>query len=493
MPPTVTSDQELVNDRIAATALAMRGMSTREAETHVRALDNGKLACAYSVNKVLDAALGRTFGENPNSVTSVVTGLERSGAERVAASDVRPGDLAVRVAGAGERHGHIGFVVATDGGPKILSNSSSRGAFDELQNAAAFGKNYTGHGEDAVEYFRIDAQSVDVRRLREAPSPRPPAHAPENALPGIAFGADITAAAHRHGLDPVLLGAVAAQETGGPGALEGRNVVGDHGHGHGVFQIDDRWHPFATTPAAMDPAQNADYAAATLRRLLDRHDGNVREALHDYNAGSERFASTTTTWSDGKTLSYEDSVLRHETDLRAYLARGGRATPAAPRAVALATDYTQPHADRIFGETRDGRLVETRAELDRKNELLERAERDARAGRVDDVRFVGDGRESAREVARQNEKLWIGIEKNLPANREPPLPDARRDGYVQSGTIVGIADGIVHQDIGRGRTAAYAERDFATPPVAGESYTVRYDDGRATATADVAQRRSVER
>ena len=65
-----------------------------------------------------------------------------------------------------------------------------------------------------------------------------------------------------------MLAAVAAQETGGPGADSGRNVVGDGGHGRGLFQIDDRWHAFARDPAAMDPGRNADYAAALLQRNL---------------------------------------------------------------------------------------------------------------------------------------------------------------------------------------------------------------------------------
>ncbi|MBD5607000.1 MAG: transglycosylase SLT domain-containing protein, partial [Candidatus Eremiobacteraeota bacterium] len=330
-----------------------------------------------------------------------------------------------------------------------------------------------------------------------APGTPAPAPATANALPGIAFGAEITAAAQRHHLDPVLLGAMAAQETGGPGAMQGRNIVGDHGHGHGVFQIDDRWHAFASTPAAMDPAQNAEYAAGMLRGLIDRNGGDVRTALHDYNAGSPHRASTTTPWPDGTTLSYEDSVLRHETELRAHLGRGVHDVPApaapTPAPAPPQTDYTRPHADRILGETRDGRLVETKAELETKTALLARAERDAREGRIDDVRFVGDGRESAREVARQNEKLWRGVEANLPADGAPPLPPERRDGYTQSGRITSVSEGIVVQDIGRGQTASYAARDFASPPVAGESYTISYRDGVATATEQRAQHQELGR
>ena len=135
------------------------------------------------------------------------------------------------------------------------------------------------------------------------------------AAHGAAYAPQIARAAERHGISPTLLAAVAAQETGGPGANAGRNVVGDGGHGHGLFQIDDRWHTFAKTPAAMDPGKNADYAAGMLSGLLQRYGGDVHAALCAYNAGSPRATGTTTTWGDGRTLGYADSVLRHEQQL----------------------------------------------------------------------------------------------------------------------------------------------------------------------------------
>src|SRR5580692_1117415 len=103
---------------------------------------------------------------------------------------------------------------------------------------------------------------------------------------GVAFASQIESAARRYGLNPNLLAAVAAQETGGPGSNAGRNVVGDGGHGHGIFQIDDRSHPFAQSAAAMDPASNADYAAGMLQGLLGQFGGNVHQALSAYNSGS---------------------------------------------------------------------------------------------------------------------------------------------------------------------------------------------------------------
>jgi hypothetical protein len=143
----------------------------------------------------------------------------------------------------------------------------------------------------------------------------------------VAYGSQITAAATRHHLDPRLLAAVAAQETGGPGADSGRNIVGDAGHGRGVFQIDDRWHAFARTPAAMDPARNADYAAGMIESNLHRY-GDLRSALSAYNAGSPSATGTRTDWGDGRPVGYADSVFRH------YARLGGESTVAAAPAPA---------------------------------------------------------------------------------------------------------------------------------------------------------------
>jgi hypothetical protein len=140
----------------------------------------------------------------------------------------------------------------------------------------------------------------------------------------VAYGPAITAAATSHHLDPRLLAAVAAQETGGPGTDSGRNIVGDEGHGHGLFQIDDRWHTFARTPEAMDPAKNADYAAGMISANLSRYGGNVHKALSAYNTGSPTATGTKTDWGDGKPLGYADSVLRHYAQLGGSTA----ATPA---------------------------------------------------------------------------------------------------------------------------------------------------------------------
>jgi hypothetical protein len=145
----------------------------------------------------------------------------------------------------------------------------------------------------------------------------------------VAYSSQIATAATRHHLDPRLLAAVAAQETGGPGADSGRNIVGDAGHGHGIFQIDDRWHAFARTPQAMDPSSNADYAAGMLESNLNRYGGDVRSALSAYNTGSPNATGTRTDWGDGAPVGYADSVFRHYARLGGDPAAATASSPAA--------------------------------------------------------------------------------------------------------------------------------------------------------------------
>jgi hypothetical protein len=167
-------------------------------------------------------------------------------------------------------------------------------------------------------------------------------------ISGVRYGAEITAAAAAHGLDPKLLAAVAAQESGGPGSNSGNNIVGDGGHGHGLFQIDDRTWDFAKTPAAMNPAANANQAASILADNLARYGGNVKAALSAYNSGSPTASGTPTTWPDGSTLGYADSVMRHYaalgSDAQAQLVADNRTTSADVGALAALSAAQAPGA-----------------------------------------------------------------------------------------------------------------------------------------------------
>jgi hypothetical protein len=183
-PAATPGDQMLVNSRIAEAAEKLRGMSTRDAQTHHPELENGNVACAYSVNKILETALGRTYGENREYVPSLMADLRRNGHE-IAAADVQPGDIAIKLPSHGERHGHIGVVTRGGASPYILNNSSSHGSLTREDSPAAFSRNdVTGRDEDQVIYIRIDPRSVDLAYVRATSIPERvlgPDNAPPNA------------------------------------------------------------------------------------------------------------------------------------------------------------------------------------------------------------------------------------------------------------------------------------------------------------------------
>jgi peptidoglycan hydrolase-like protein with peptidoglycan-binding domain len=91
------------------------------------------------------------------------------------------------------------------------------------------------------------------------------------------------------GLPPMLLFAVGSRET------NLTNEVGDFGHGHGVWQLDDRSH----TPPGGFPGFDADVAvqcataAAMLKGILATTGGNVEKAAAIYNSGQSGEPGTT--------------------------------------------------------------------------------------------------------------------------------------------------------------------------------------------------------
>ena len=92
-----------------------------------------------------------------------------------------------------------------------------------------------------------------------------------------------------HGLPRMLLFAVGSRET------NLTNEVGDFGHGHGVWQLDDRSHmpPGGFPHFDADVPMQCDIAAAMLKGILATTGGNVEEAAAIYNSGQPGEAGTT--------------------------------------------------------------------------------------------------------------------------------------------------------------------------------------------------------
>jgi hypothetical protein len=95
----------------------------------------------------------------------------------------------------------------------------------------------------------------------------------------------ITTVNGAYGLPPALLYAIGSRET------NLTNELGDGGHGHGVFQLDDRSH---TIPLGFDDdvQQQATTAAQMMQGLYQQY-GDWTEACNAYNSGGPDTAGTT--------------------------------------------------------------------------------------------------------------------------------------------------------------------------------------------------------
>jgi soluble lytic murein transglycosylase-like protein len=97
--------------------------------------------------------------------------------------------------------------------------------------------------------------------------------------PGVPYGAEITAAARKHGLDPALLAGLVRQESnfdptaGSPAGARGlTQLMPGTAAGLGVTDV-------------TDPVQALDGGARYLKQQLDAFGGDVTKALAAYNAG----------------------------------------------------------------------------------------------------------------------------------------------------------------------------------------------------------------
>ena|GEM_PF-1306482 len=140
--------------------------------------------------------------------------------------------------------------------------------FDSTPSASTTWNTYTNGANSNASTNNVGATSgkVDASKLSE---------------PYKQWAPHVEAAAQKYNLDPALLFAVMSRET------NGQNIVGDHGHGRGLMQIDDRWHKdwLSKNNEGMDPASNIMKGAEILRANLNYFKGDMTKAVAAYNAG----------------------------------------------------------------------------------------------------------------------------------------------------------------------------------------------------------------
>jgi soluble lytic murein transglycosylase-like protein len=166
--------------------------------------------------------------------------------------------------------------------------------------------------------------------LGRALPPEPPA--PRTRTPGAAttewreragpFADMIRHAAERHGLDPVLLTAMAEVESSfDPAAVS-------HKGARGLLQLMPETAERFGVEDAFDASQNVDGGARYLRWLLERYDGRTELALAGYNAGEAAVDKYQGIPPYRETRDYVERVMASVNRLSVR----DRETPVAPRA-----------------------------------------------------------------------------------------------------------------------------------------------------------------
>jgi len=114
----------------------------------------------------------------------------------------------------------------------------------------------------------------------------------------------IRSAAQRHQLEPDLLAAVIAVESGyQPSAVSPKGA-------QGLMQLMPGTAKDLLVTNPFDPRQNIEAGATYLRQLLDQHNGSFVDALAAYNAGSGRVARYNGVPPYRETIAYINKVLK---------------------------------------------------------------------------------------------------------------------------------------------------------------------------------------
>ena len=106
--------------------------------------DQGNLACAYMVNRMVKRATGHTYGADPDTVSSVWQDMLQKGAKHITPGLAEPGDIAFSLSdkalqNIGGGTAHIGIVIKPG---IIVSNSSNNRRFNGLDTFESFSKKY---------------------------------------------------------------------------------------------------------------------------------------------------------------------------------------------------------------------------------------------------------------------------------------------------------------------------------------------------------------
>src|SRR5215218_493261 len=102
---------------------------------------------------------------------------------------------------------------------------------------------------------------------------------PSALPPGVPYGAEITAAARKHGLDPALLAGLVRQES------DFNPTAGSPAGARGLTQLMPGTAASLGVTDVTDPAQALEGGAKYLEQQLDAFGGDVTKALAAYNAG----------------------------------------------------------------------------------------------------------------------------------------------------------------------------------------------------------------
>jgi hypothetical protein len=158
-------------------------------------------------------------------------------------------------------------------------------------------------------------KSFNYTRIGKAP-PEAHACAQPQCLP---FVTEIGEIGRRTGVEPVLLAAIAAQETGDVAAEAGTAADSTDGHGHGLFRLDDRWTKVSWSEMGLSATErNGLYAASLLAMRLAEYDGSEMPAVSAYATGSPTGCGAKTFWPGlNKNFCYAESVFWRRALLKA--------------------------------------------------------------------------------------------------------------------------------------------------------------------------------